>query len=42
MNESSINDVTSSEGFGLLQMVFRPRVNPFNDIFATKISFKTI
>ena len=30
--------VTSSEGFGLLQTVFRPGVNPLNDIFATKIS----
>ena len=34
--------VTSSEGLGQLQTVFRPRVNPFNNIFAIKNNFKTI
>ena len=33
---------TSSEGLGQLQTVFRPRVNPFNSIFAIKNDFKTI
>ena len=51
MNESSIDEfsckliphlVTSSEGFRLLRTVFRLRVNPLNDIFATKINFKNI
>ena len=33
--------VTSSEGLGWSQTVFRPRVNPFNDLFATKVDIKT-